>query len=194
MNSPLDLLAFLPFAFSDRVPRLFWQNLFLTAYFEQLTRMGGIKFILMVNKQGQTRLASYYEWIPMNERTALESEIIRRCLGRTEFQCSFLEYRGYRVVYRRYASLFFVVAIDGDEENELGILEFIHCLVETMDKYFDSVCELDIMYHIDKAYYIVDEMVANGAIVESNKVNIIKPLALLDKEIKKEEGSFFRKG
>jgi AP-4 complex subunit sigma-1 len=153
----------------------------------------GIKFILMVNKQGQTRLASYYEWIPMNERTALESEIIRRCLGRTEFQCSFLEYRGYRIVYRRYASLFFVVAVDGDEENELGVLEFIHCLVETMDKYFDSVCELDIMYHIDKAYYIVDEMVANGAIVESNKANILKPLALMDKEQKKEESSFFRK-
>ena len=60
-------------------------------------------------------------------------------------------------------------------------------LVETMDKYFDSVCELDIMYHIDKAYYIVDEMVANGAIVESNKANILKPLALMDKEQKKEE-------
>ena len=105
----------------------------------------------MVNKQGQTRLASYFEWISMTERTALESEIIRRCLTRTEFQCSFVEYRGYKIVYRRYASLFFVVGVDGDEENELGILEFIHCLVETMDKYFDSVCELDIMYHIDKA-------------------------------------------
>jgi hypothetical protein len=27
-----------------------------------------------------------------------------------------VEYRGYKVVYRRYASLFFVVAVDGDEE------------------------------------------------------------------------------
>jgi hypothetical protein len=44
--------------------------------------------------------------------------------------------------------LFFVVGVDGgingDEENELSILEFIHSLVETMDKYFDSVCELDV--------------------------------------------------
>jgi AP-4 complex subunit sigma-1 len=44
------------------------------------------------------------------------SQIIRRCLSRTEFQCSFVEYRGYKIVYRRYASLFFVVAVDGDEE------------------------------------------------------------------------------
>jgi hypothetical protein len=48
------------------------------------------------------------------------------------------------VVYRRYASLFFVVAVDGDDDNELSILEFIHSLVETMDKYFESVCELDV--------------------------------------------------
>ena len=48
-----------------------------------------------------------------------------------------------------------------------------------MDKYFESVCELDIMFHIEKAYYIVDEMVANGAIVENNKANILKPLTLM---------------
>ena len=141
-----------------------------------------IKFVLMVNKQGQTRLAYYHDWFSIQERTTLESEIIRRCLSRTEYQCSFIEYRGYKIVYRRYASLFFVVAVDGsgsDDENELALLEFIHSLVETMDKYFDSVCELDIMYHIEKAYYIVDEMVSNGSIVENNKANILKPLALI---------------
>jgi AP-4 complex subunit sigma-1 len=41
-----------------------------------------------------------------------------------------------------------------------------------MDKYFESVCELDIMFHIEKAYYIVEEMVANGAIIENNKEEI----------------------
>jgi len=151
-----------------------------------------IKFILMVNKQGQTRLASYYEWFPLQERVALEAEIIRRCLSRTEFQCSFIEYRGYKVIYRRYASLFFVVAVDGDEENELSVLEFIHSLVETMDKYFESVCELDIMFHIEKAHYIVDEMVANGAIVENNKTNILKPLGLIDKSASAEDSIFRR--
>ena len=37
-----------------------------------------IKFVLMVNKQGQTRLASYFHWYPIHERVALEAEIIRR--------------------------------------------------------------------------------------------------------------------
>jgi AP-4 complex subunit sigma-1 len=43
------------------------------------------------------------------------------------------------VIYRRYASLFFIVGVEVDEENELGILEFIHALVETLDKYFENV-------------------------------------------------------
>ncbi|CAE7596029.1 unnamed protein product [Symbiodinium sp. CCMP2592] len=105
-----------------------------------------IKFILMVNKQGQTRLAQYYEFLSVRERVTLEGELIRKCLSRSESQCSFVEYRDYRVVYRRYASLYFIVGIDNDEDcNELAILEFIHTLVETLDKYFENVCELDIM-------------------------------------------------
>jgi len=75
-----------------------------------------IKFILMVNKQGQTRLANYYEFKTIEERTAVESEIIRRCLGRSERLCSFMEYRGIKVVYRRYASLYFIVGCDPEEE------------------------------------------------------------------------------
>jgi hypothetical protein len=31
-------------------------------------------------------------------------------------------------------------------QNELGVLEFIHALVETLDKYFENVCELDSAY------------------------------------------------
>lgn len=75
-----------------------------------------IHFILMVNKQGQTRLSTYFTFHTIEERTALESEIIRKCLSRTEYQCSFMEYRGFKVIYRRYASLFFIVGCDPDEE------------------------------------------------------------------------------
>ncbi|MCO5610777.1 hypothetical protein L7F22_065018 [Adiantum nelumboides] len=97
-----------------------------------------IRFVLLVNKQGQTRLAQYYEYLTLDERRALEGEIVRKCLSRSDNQCSFIEHRNYKVIYRRYASLFFMVGVDGDE-NELAILEFIHCLVETMDRYFGNV-------------------------------------------------------
>ena len=61
------------------------------------------------------------------------------------------------------------------------MLEFIHNLVETMDKYFESVCELDIMFNLEKAHFILDEMVVDGCVVETNKVNILKPIALMEK-------------
>ena len=140
-----------------------------------------IKFVLMVNKQGQTRLAEYYDFLSIEERVALEAEIIRKCLSRNELQCSFMEYRGMKVVYRRYASLFFIVGVKQGGENELGILEFIHVLVETLDKYFENVCELDIMFNLEKAHFILSEMVMNGCIVETNKSNCLRPIALLDK-------------
>jgi len=34
----------------------------------QATTSGNISFVLMVNKQGQTRLASYYDWLSVPQR------------------------------------------------------------------------------------------------------------------------------
>ncbi len=47
------------------------------------------------------------------------------------------------------------------------------------------------MYNIEKAHFILDEMVANGYIVETNKANILKPIQLLDKT---SEESIFKRG
>ncbi|BDA40574.1 AP-4 complex subunit sigma-1 [Coccomyxa sp. Obi] len=140
-----------------------------------------IQFILLVNKQGQTRLAKYTDQsLSVEERRALEGEIVRKCLARSEKQCSFTQHRNFKVVYRRYASLFFLVGVD-DEENELAILEFIHCLVETLDRYFSNVCELDLMFNLEMAHFIVDEMLINGCIVDTNKQNVLTPIQLLEK-------------
>eukprot|EP00474_Spongospora_subterranea_P006235 CRZ06693.1 hypothetical protein [Spongospora subterranea] len=142
----------------------------------------GIRFILMVNKQGQTRLARYFQDLTIEERVALESEIIRKCLARTETQCSFVEHRDYKVIYRRYASLFFIIGLeDQPGVNELSMLEFIHTLVETLDQYFENVCELDIMFNIEKAHFILDEMVMNGEIIETNRLLVLEPIRLLEK-------------
>lgn len=54
--------------------------------------------------------------------------------------CNFLEYKDTKVVYRRYASLFFVTGI-GQEDNELVTLEIIHRYVEILDRYFGNVSQ-----------------------------------------------------
>jgi AP-4 complex subunit sigma-1 len=141
-----------------------------------------MKFVLMVNKQGQTRLAQYYEYMSIEERSALEAEVVRKCISRGDHQCSFVEYQDYKIIYRRYASLFFIVGVKNDNTtNEMAIFEFIHNLVETLDKYFENVCELDIMFNLEKTHFILDEMVMNGQIVDSNRTNVLAPVKLLDK-------------
>lgn len=139
-----------------------------------------IKFLLMVNKQGQTRLSKYYEQVDLGKRAALEADVVRGCLARRKEECSFVEYKDYKLVYRQYAALFIVVGIT-ENENELSIYELVHNFVEVLDKYFSRVSELDIMFNLDKVHIILDEMILNGHIVETNKNRILAPLVALDK-------------
>lgn len=45
-----------------------------------------IKYLFLVNKQGQTRISKYYDAVPLENRVALEADIIRKCLGRNDSQ------------------------------------------------------------------------------------------------------------
>lgn len=134
----------------------------------------------MVNKQGQTRLSRYYEHVEINKRAMLEAEVIKSCLSRSKDECSFVEYKDFKLVYRQYAALFIVVGID-QTENEIAVYELIHNFVEVLDKYFSRVSELDIMFNLDRVHIILDEMVLNGCIVETNRNRILAPLFVLDK-------------
>ncbi|NXU47886.1 AP3S2 protein, partial [Turnix velox] len=55
----------------------------------------------------------------------------------------------YKLIYRHYATLYFVFCVDSSE-SELGILDLIQVFVETLDKCFENVCELDLIFHMDK--------------------------------------------
>jgi hypothetical protein len=39
----------------------------------------------MVNKQGQTRLANYFEWLPIQERVTLEAEVFIKAFSKLLF-------------------------------------------------------------------------------------------------------------
>lgn len=84
-----------------------------------------------------------------------------------------------KIVYRRYASLFFIAGIDNDE-NELLTLEIIHRYVEQMDKAYGNVCELDIIFNFQKAYHILDELLIAGEIQESSKQEVLRRVGQQD--------------
>lgn len=45
-----------------------------------------LKFLLLVNKRGHTRVSQYYEYMELEERTNMEAEITRKCLTRNDDQ------------------------------------------------------------------------------------------------------------
>lgn len=50
--------------------------------------------------------------------------------------------------------------------------------------------QLDIMYQLEDVHFLVDEMVQNGYIIETNKTNILRPIALMERESAKAESMF----
>ena len=54
-------------------------------------------------------------------------------------------------------------------ENELLLMETIHLFVELLDQYFSNVCELDIVFHFNKVYALLDEFILAGEVQETSK-------------------------
>lgn len=84
-----------------------------------------------------------------------------------------------KIVYRRYASLFFIAGC-ASTDNELITLEIVHRYVEQMDKYYGNVCELDIIFNFQKAYFILDELLLAGEMQESSKKNVLRVISAQD--------------
>jgi AP-3 complex subunit sigma len=66
-----------------------------------------------------------------------------------------------------------VFAVD-TQESDLGILDLIQVFVEALDKCFENVCELDLIFHSDKVMYVLDEIIMAGMVLETNIVNILQ--------------------
>ena len=66
-----------------------------------------------------------------------------------KYQSNFVEFRNNKIVYRRYAGLFFCACVDAND-NELAYLEAIHFFVEVLDSFFGNVCELDLVFNFYK--------------------------------------------
>ncbi|XP_026130742.1 AP-1 complex subunit sigma-2-like [Carassius auratus] len=138
-----------------------------------------MQFMLLFSRQGKLRLQKWYVALSDTQKKKISREVIQIVLARKPKMCSFLEWRDLKIVYKRYASLYFCCAVE-DQENELITLEIIHRYVELLDKYFGSVCELDIIFNFEKAYYILDEFILGGEAQETSKKNVLKAIEQAD--------------
>lgn len=125
------------------------------------------------------------------EKAKIVKDVSQLVLARRTRMCNFLEYKDTKIVYRRYASLFFIAGASSDD-NELITLEVIHRYVEQMDKYYGNVCELDIIFSFTKAYWILDELLLAGELQESSKKTVLRCIAQQDSLEDMEVSQVFR--
>uniref|UniRef100_A0A674KCR8 AP complex subunit sigma n=1 Tax=Terrapene triunguis TaxID=2587831 RepID=A0A674KCR8_9SAUR len=135
-----------------------------------------IKAILIFNNHGKPRLSKFYQ---------------RYVRGRASLYCCNCIHSGLiggsdnKLIYRHYATLYFVFCVDSSE-SELGILDLIQVFVETLDKCFENVCELDLIFHVDKVHNILAEMVMGGMVLETNMNEIVTQIDAQNKLEKSE--------
>ena len=106
-------------------------------------------------------------------------DIKQKVTTRGKAKCNFIEWRQYTLVYKRYASLYFVVCVD-KTDNEILAMELIHQYVEVLDSYFGNVCELDLIFNFDKAHFMLDELILAGSIQETSKREIVRVMKQQD--------------
>ncbi|KAH7624180.1 hypothetical protein Ndes2526B_g01438 [Nannochloris sp. 'desiccata'] len=134
-----------------------------------------IRFFLLQNRAGKTRLAKYYNPFSDDEKLRMEDEVHRLIATRDAKFTSFIEYKTFKLVYRRYAGLYFLLCVDVTD-NELLYLETVHLFVEILDHYFGNVCELDLVFGFHKVYCILDEFIIGGEVQETSKKVVLERL------------------
>eukprot|EP00299_Pterocystis_sp_00344_P005469 c1691_g1_i1.p1 GENE.c1691_g1_i1~~c1691_g1_i1.p1 ORF type:complete len:154 (+),score=30.79 c1691_g1_i1:45-506(+) len=150
-----------------------------------------IHFALLISRQGKVRLTKWYSTYDTKDKGKIVREVSNVVLSRPQKLCNFLEWRDKKVIYKRYASLYFVICVDSTD-NELLALEVIHHFVEVLDRYFGNVCELDLIFNFHKAYFILDELIISGELQETSKKVVLRVTAnqdamMEDKQAKERE-------
>ncbi|KAK3718985.1 hypothetical protein QZH41_013153 [Actinostola sp. cb2023] len=152
-----------------------------------------IKAILIFNNHGKPRLIKFYQHYDEDMQQQIIRETFHLVSRRDDNVCNFLEGgtliggSDFKLVYRHYATLYFVFCVDSSE-SELGILDLIQVFVETLDKCFENVCELDLIFHMDKVHNILSEIVMGGMVLETNMSEILTHIDAQNKLEKSEIG------
>ncbi|KAI8047235.1 AP-4 complex subunit sigma-1 [Gilbertella persicaria] len=133
-----------------------------------------IRFFFIINKSCQTRFSRYYQNL-VHDRPSFELQVARQCITRKPNQTLFFFMEGYKIVYRVYASLYFIIGCDS-EDNEFSLLELIQFCVECLDRHFDKVTELDFLFNLEKVHMIMEEIIVKGLIIETNHKRVLNYL------------------
>ncbi|KAK4102496.1 Adaptor protein complex sigma subunit [Parathielavia hyrcaniae] len=152
-----------------------------------------INAFLVFNGQGQPRLTKFYTQLDTSIQQRLISEIFTLVSNRAPGSCNFLPLPPLLaasstsntsssaqeqndvpslVTYRNYATLYFIV-ISTSTESPLALIDLIQVYVEALDRLFENVCELDLIFNYETLHATLGEMVVGGVVIETNMERIV---------------------
>ncbi|XP_019165462.1 PREDICTED: AP-3 complex subunit sigma-like isoform X2 [Ipomoea nil] len=144
-----------------------------------------MRAVIMMNDKGKPRLVKFYEHQPMEKQHELIRKIYAVLCSRPESVSNFVKVDSLfgsdaRLVYKTYATLHVIFIFDASE-NELAMLDLMQVFVETLDKCFSNVCELDVVYNFNKVHAILDEIVMGGQVLETSSFEVVKAVEDISK-------------
>lgn len=152
-----------------------------------------INAFLVFNGQGQPRLTKFYTQLDTSIQQRLISEIFTLVSNRPPGSCNFLPLPPLLaasgtssssssateqndvpsfVTYRNYATLYFIV-ISTSTESPLALIDLIQVYVESLDRLFENVCELDLIFNFETLHATLGEMIVGGVVIETNMERIV---------------------
>uniref|UniRef100_A0A8C7JIS8 Adaptor related protein complex 3 subunit sigma 2 n=1 Tax=Oncorhynchus kisutch TaxID=8019 RepID=A0A8C7JIS8_ONCKI len=155
-----------------------------------------IKAILIFNNHGKPRLIRFYEYFAEDVQQQIIRETFHLVSKRDDNVCNFLEGGSliggsdYKLIYRHYATLYFVFCVDSSE-SELGILDLIQvCYITLLYTYHLQVCYITLLYTYPlQVHFILQEVVMGGMVLETNMNEIVGQVELQNR-MEKSEGGF----
>ncbi|KAH8435337.1 putative AP-3 adaptor complex subunit sigma [Aspergillus melleus] len=149
-----------------------------------------INAVLVFNNAGQPRLTKFYTQIDTQTKQSLIEQIYKLVAQRPASACNFLPLppllsQGARsgvengpsdaptqITYRTYATLSFIM-ISTSTESPLALIDLIQVFVEALDRMFENVCELDLIFGYETMHAVLSEMIVGGVVVETNLEKIV---------------------
>ncbi|KAJ9622002.1 Sigma-adaptin 3A [Taxawa tesnikishii (nom. ined.)] len=151
-----------------------------------------INAVLVFNNNGQPRLTKFYTQLDTAVQQRLISEIFTLVSARPASSCNFLPLPPLLapasssnsvaeaqndtpslVTYRHYATLYFIL-ISTNTESPLGLLDLIQVFVESLDRLFENVCELDLIFNFETLHAVLGEMIVGGVVVETGLDRVVE--------------------
>ncbi|KAH3683064.1 hypothetical protein WICPIJ_005973 [Wickerhamomyces pijperi] len=190
-DDELEILGILNILISERYVnvRLMKQN--------QCHWLMSIDYITRIsfNNDCLPRLIKFYTPVDLDTQIELMRQVYQLVHNRQASQSSFLtlpplleDQDDIKVIYRHYATLYFVFIVD-EQESELGILDLIQVFVQCLDKCFENVCELDLVFGWQVLQSVLEEIVQGGMVIETNIASIVSAVDAANQEKNGSNGS-----